>query len=109
MDGERLRRDVFPAELLLPDGGVVTEARVFVTTHRLFAWTYAHAKVQVAADIELAEHDSVPGNRGTLQGSLAVETTQGTVYVNKGRGCGCHSPLRALAPPVGWTREGVTA
>ena len=109
MDGELLRRDVWPGELLLPDGRSVTEARVFVTTHRLLAWTIEHSRIQVVADVELAEPYSIAGNRGTLSGSLEVETTDGTAYVNKGGGCGCHSPLKALSAPVPWTRREVVA
>ena len=100
---ELLRRDIFPAELAMPDGSVVTEARAFITTHRLFAWAIKQGTIIVVADVELAEPESIEGNRGTLSGSLQVETTEGTVYVNKGRGCGCHSPLKALSAPVGWT------
>jgi hypothetical protein len=102
---ELLRRDLFPMELSFSDGRVVKEARVFITTYRLLAWTIENSTIQVVADIELTE--SVEANRGTLPGSLAVETTEGTVYVNKGRGCGCHSPLKGLSAPVPWTRQAV--
>ena len=108
MEGELLRRDIHPGEIVLPDGRVLTDARVFITSHRLVAWTH-DGRVQVAADIELSVPNSVTGDRGTLSGSLEVQTVDGTVYVNKGRGCGCHSPLKGLSAPVGWTRQAVAA
>jgi hypothetical protein len=102
---ELLCRDIFPAELALYDR-VVTECRVFVTTTRLLAWQVGTAgKIEVAADLDLAEAGGVEMKRDTTQLPLKVETTEGTVFVNKGRGCGCHSPLKALGAPVPWTRQ----
>jgi|ERR1039458_690119 hypothetical protein len=100
---ELLRRDLFPAELLLADGRVLRECRVFVTTSRLLAWQVNQSRVDVACDLDLAVAGSVGLKRDTTSLPLVVDTEAGTVYVNRGRGCGCHSPLKALGAPVPWT------
>ena len=88
---------------------MVTEARVFVTSHRLLAWAKGPERIGIVVDVELAQAESIEANRGTLSGSLQIETTDGTVYINKGRGCGCHSPLKALPAPCPWTRKELAA
>lgn len=103
--GERLVRDVHPAEVSLPDGRVLTGLRVFVTNRRLFAY---HAtpdrRIERALLLDLAQPCSVPASRNTLQGALEVRLADGTTaWVNRGRGCGCSSPLKALASPMSWT------
>jgi hypothetical protein len=92
---------VHPAEVLFPDGRFVKDARAFVTSHRLIVWQRdGPSKMH---EMLLAEPFSVEARRGTLGGSLEVETSEGTVHLSRGYGCGCGSPLLALAPPVGWT------
>ncbi len=100
MDAEILRRDVHPAEVACPDGRVL-RGRAFATSHRLIVWVEPERrKVEVALDVPLAE-DSVPGDRGTLRGSLECLATDGTYWINPGRGCGCGQiALKALGPPV---------
>lgn len=107
--GERLIRDVHPAEIALPDGRVLTGVRVFITDRRLLAY---HAtpdrRITRALSLELAQPCSVPASRGTLpaNGRLEVHLADGgTAWVNRGRGCGCTSPLKALASPVSWTGQ----
>jgi hypothetical protein len=101
---ERLMRDVHPAELLLPDGSVVRDARVFVTSRRLLAFRVGDGGIEKAADLELEQPCSVPADRGSLRGRLEARLADGgTVWINRGSGCGCGSPLRALAGPVSWT------
>lgn len=105
---ELLRRDVHPAEISLPDGEVLTGVRVFVTTRRLIAYrALEHGEIEKALDAELKQPCTVPGNRGTLgQGALEVRLHDGhTAWVNRGSGCGCGSPLKALAAPVPWTNR----
>jgi hypothetical protein len=105
---ELLRRDVHPAEIAMPDGTVLAGCRVFVTTHRLIAWQVVERKPTRVLDVELAEPGSVPGSRATLPANGRLECRlidSGTTWVNKGRGCGCGSPLKALGPPVPWTRR----
>jgi hypothetical protein len=101
---ELLRRDIFPAELSI-DGRVLTDCRVFVTTTRLLAWQVSPGgKIEVVADHDLAAAGSVEMKRDTTHLPLRVETSGGVAFINKGRGCGCHSPLKALGAPVPWTR-----
>ena len=50
--------------------------------------------------------------RGTLPANAQIEcrVDDGFAWVNRERGCGCgHGALKALTPPVGWTREAVSA
>lgn len=108
MTGEKLRRDVHPAEVALPDGTVLQGLRVFVTSHRVVGFAAgAGGRVERVLDMELVEPFSVPASRGSLSGSLECVTPEGTSWINRGRGCGCGSPLNALAPPVDW--HGVVA
>lgn len=101
IDGEVLRRDVHPAEVLCPDGSVLRKCRVFVTSRRLIAYQTVGEPL---VDVEI-EPDSVPLDRQTLHGSLECCTDHGTYWVNRGQGCGCGSPLKAMGPPAPWTRR----
>ena len=107
MQDERLRRDVMPAEVALADGTVLGarghKVRLFVTSHRVVAWRDINGSIEQVLDVPLAEPWSVEAHRGTLPGTLEVETADGTAYVSRGYGCGCGSALLALAPPVSWT------
>lgn len=103
---ELLRRDVHPAEVLLPSGTLIRDLRVFVTSRRLLAFgTEPGGRIVVALELELEQPCTVPANRGTLgQGRLEARLADGsTAWINSGHGCGCGSPLKALAPPVSWT------
>ena len=104
---ERLCRDVFPAELAMPDGQIHQGVRAFVTTHRVIAYAEADRKIipEPVVDVALLEPGSVPASRNSLFGALECRTASGTVWVNRGRGCGCHSSLGALASPISWTGE----
>ncbi len=110
-DDEVMCRDVHPAEILLPDGRILHDVRVFVTSHRLGAFAVTPGRViERVVDAELAEPFSVPASRNTLRaGALECRLADGTAWVNRGRGCGCHSPLKALSGPVPWTRTAVAA
>jgi hypothetical protein len=103
--GEMLRRDVHPAELLLPDGTILTDVRVFITTHRLLAFkTNAERQIEQCLELTLEQPCTVPADHGTLHGRLEARLADGgTVWVNRGQGCGCGSPLKAFAAPVTWT------
>lgn len=103
---EVLVRDIHPAEVLLPDQTLLRDVRVFITSTRLVAYRAAgDGSIERVALLELAQPCSVPASRATLQGSLEARLADGqTVWVNRGRGCGCRSPLKALAAPVPWTR-----
>jgi hypothetical protein len=105
---ELLRRDVHPAEVSLPDGQIITGVRVFVTSHRLVAFKVSESREIVKVlDLELEQPCTVPADRGTLgAGRLEVRLADGhTAWVNRGQGCGCGSPLKALGPPVPWVRR----
>lgn len=93
-----------PAEIAI-DGDVQAGLRVFITSHRLIAWGTEDRTPVKVLDVELAEPFSVPADRSTLKrGQLECRLTDGTTaWVNRGRGCGCGSPLKALRAPVSWT------
>lgn len=100
---ERLHRDLHPAECSLPDGRVLRDVRVFVTSSRLLAFQANAGKIEPLLDLTLEQPCSVPRSRGSLVGALEVRLADGgTVWVNRGSGCGCGSPLLALSAPVGW-------
>lgn len=114
-----MRRDVHPAEVLLPDGKVLLGLRVFVTSHRLIGFAHdPQMGFQRVVDLELVERFSVPADRGSLPANGRLECrvyleaatargerATGTAWVNRGAGCGCGSPLKALGLPdgVGWS------
>lgn len=105
MDGEVLRREVHPAEVLMPDGSMVRDCKVFITSHRMLVYERGEGRsIRLTHDLELSDPFSVPANKGTLDGGqLECATPDGTAWVNKARGCGCGSPLKALSSPVPWT------
>jgi hypothetical protein len=104
---EVLARDVFPAEIALPDGQVVTGARAFVTSHRLIAYVVTgDRRIVRAVNLDLTVPGAVEASRNTLvAGQLECPVAGGSAWVNRGRGCGCGSPLNALASPVPWSRR----
>jgi hypothetical protein len=105
-DDEVLVRDVFPADVLLADGRLVREAHVFVTSSRMLVWTKTAAGA-INDPIEIAVAAQVAPSRNTLgiNETLHIETATGTAHVNRAQGCGCGSPLKALAAPADWVRR----
>jgi hypothetical protein len=111
-DIELLRRDIHPAEVLLPDGRLLLEARVFVTDRRVLVYKVQDGRIMQVRDLTLIEPGCVTASRSSLNGGrIEVEVLgehggraeTGTLIVNQGAGCGCGSPLKAYAPPVPWT------
>jgi hypothetical protein len=103
---ELLRRDVHPADVLLPGETLLRDVRVFVTSRRLLVYgTTPEGGIERRATLALKEPCSVPASRATLgNGRLEVHLADGgTAWVNRGQGCGCGSPLKALAAPVPWS------
>lgn len=101
--GETLARDVFPAEVLMPDGTFWKDVRAFVTSHHLLVFAVRAGEITCAAQLELVTPGSVPASRSTLQGGrLAIDTTGGMVHINQGKGCGCTSLLKHVASPIPW-------
>jgi hypothetical protein len=106
-DDERMVRDVFPAEVVFTDGTVLTGVRVFVTTERCMIWALDDKKELVNVHALYNTTTDAKPSRNTLQEgervAIDVDNLQRLV-VNKGRGCGCGSKLKALSPPINWTR-----
>lgn len=105
LDGEVLCRDVHPAEVSLPDGKVLTGVRVFATSHRLLAYQADDREIRCVLDVALEQSGSVEPSGNSLIGALEIRTADGTVWVNRGQGCGCGSPLKNLAAPVPRSRR----
>jgi hypothetical protein len=107
LDEEVMARDVFPAEVLLPDGKFVRHCRVCVTSHRVIVYTLNGRKIELLHQLDLVETKSVTPDRASLSmnGRIEAETTQGKLHINRAKGCSC-GPLAALGSPVPWTRRG---
>lgn len=101
---ESLRRDVHPAELTLPSGQLERACRVFVTSSRIDAYRFVDGQiVQVfTAPLTGEPPSAVRGSLSRRSGPLVLDTPDGEVLVNRGHGCGCHSPLKALSQPAPW-------
>ena len=99
-------RDVHPAEVVVSDGTVLTGVRVFLTTERLQVWRAdAHREMSLVLDLPVCFTEAKPSRNTLQQGErLEVFSDEATVVVNKGKGCGCHSPLKALGTPVAWVQ-----
>jgi hypothetical protein len=97
---ESLVRDIFPAEVVEPGGQVFTGARVFVTTERFIVWRMVKGVRTKTIDLNLTE--PIEKSTDILERPLEIMTLTRGFLVNQGRGCGCHSPLRALGPPAAW-------
>lgn len=104
--GEKLHRDVHPAEVAIA-GHLLTGVRVFVTSERLLAYrARADGSIERVLAERLEQPCSVPPSRASLpaNGRLEARLADGrTAWINRGQGCGCGSPLKALAAPVTWT------
>ena len=109
MSDERMVRDIFPAEVVVHGLGdetrMLTGVRVFVTTERCTIWRLNEAKEFVTMEFTGTSTDAKP-SRSTLQEGerINIERDDISITVNKGRGCGCGSKLKALSPPINWTR-----
>lgn len=105
---EVLRRDIHPAEVLLPDGKLLLDARVFVTTERVLVWKVKEGRVQQVLERPLRAGVEIPASRQSLNGGrlevgCELDGEKELLTINQGHGCGCGSPLKALAAPVPWT------
>lgn len=87
LEGEKLMRDVFPAEVLFPNGAFATRVRACITSHRLliFRWT---------GEIDVEEYPllaSVPKDKSitAIRERLEVQVDEGPVFVNRALGCRC--------------------
>ncbi len=72
---ELMARDVFPAEVLLPDGSMLLGVRVFCTTKRTLVFRAAGGQISLAAELEHSPSCNITRDRSSLQGGrLQVET-----------------------------------
>lgn len=94
---ERLHRDLFPVDIVLDDQVVATGARCFLTSSRALVYVEGGGMFTV----EISEPPE-PSKAALTTGRLEVPTNLGPMWINKGRGCGCHSPLKIMPRPVEW-------
>lgn len=92
-------RTVFPAEVVLPDGRLRTQALVKVTRERVYVW---HGERELILDeahgLDSAGIQALPLGYAMRATPLVFPLPAGTLTVNKGSGCGCSSPLKAWRP-----------
>ena len=79
---ERLARDIYPAEVVLPDGTLLKEARAFVTSSRIIVWTESDARWQPNLVFESALTIPVPRDRGSLRGCVGGRWATGLLMAN---------------------------
>jgi hypothetical protein len=93
---------VFPAEVLLSDGSLLIGVRAFVTTERLIVWReFEGQSPGIVLEMRLAEPGSIqPSHDQSERVEIAGLTSW--AILNRGRGCGCGSKLKALGSPVPW-------
>jgi hypothetical protein len=67
-----------------------------LTAERLYVWVASGGSAELAAELPYDPERSVRprGDRAPW----TAQTDEGIVTVDRGRGCGCGSPLRSFAP-----------
>ena len=101
---ERLLRDYHPIDVTQAGDVLAVGARVFVTTSALLVYQADGQRNVVLTHTIPLDPAALPrGDRGTLRGALDLLTPDGTVvWLNRARGCGCGSPLKAMVRPAEW-------
>ena len=100
-----LVRDYHPVDVVSEGKVLATGARAFVTTTTLLVYQADEFRnVVLTHTLRLADGSAPRADRGTLRhGNLDLTLDDGTVvWVNRGQGCGCHSPLKIMERPVSW-------
>ena len=102
---ESLLHDVFPAEVLLPSGKVLTNVRAFVTDERIIVWQLdRQLGCKIALEFAVTELNGEPTKNSRLE---VFGLTQSAI-VNKGAGCGCGGGmivLKTLPRPAEFKKE----
>lgn len=100
---ERLRRNLHPVEVVLDGEQIATQARVTITNRRAFIHFAPNRKV-VTIELKLTGEPPTRDRAERLpyRAHLAVETTEGTLHLNPGRGCGCTSATRHQVAGFPW-------
>jgi hypothetical protein len=97
---ETMCRDIFPADVIEVGGAVYSNVRVFITDQRMIVWRLKKGVREIALDVALSE--PIAADRSVLDYTLEVTTLTRGFLVNQRKGCGCHSPLKALGAPAEW-------
>jgi hypothetical protein len=102
--GEALCREVYPANVLLPDGTLLRSLAAYVTTARLVVFaTDSFGMIGPVWDADLVVPIGASMNSLMAHERIEAITDRGAVWINRDRGCGCGSPLKTMASPWSWS------
>lgn len=94
----------FPAKVTHPDGTVTDKARAVLTPELLVVYVEkvvdgGRKRATTAHSIPITSMHADPA---VFNGWVAVDEDGGHWHIAKGKGCGCHSPLKLMPnpPPV---------
>lgn len=99
---EQLLRNLYPCEVTLGGELLTSSARVFVTNRRVEVWTCPDKEPVLSTEVTTDDPPLGQFQGTVFVGSLTLETSGGTINLNRARGCGCHSPLFSLTTTIPW-------
>lgn len=95
----KLLLDIFPCEVVMPTQQVERRCRVFVFDDGVVVYGDRGGRpVKLFGERHSAEPELPRRNTPRLRQRAIVHSVQGTIYINRTGGCGCHSPLLQLRP-----------
>ena len=97
-DARDLIAELFPVEVSLPNGTVVSRAKVFVVVGGVVVYgSTPDRKSYLAFSARHAEHPKMANMAAPKRRQTSTfATTEGTVIAQGTVGCGCGSPLKVL-------------
>lgn len=100
-----MRHRWFPAAVLLPDGQVWHNRKVYAADSGLFIYgmTAGNPARQWSSPIDYGATPRPP--RGKARNGFTVATAAGPVTITEDGGCGCSHPLKRWAPQFASTAQ----
>jgi hypothetical protein len=96
---DRLRRNLFPADLIVNGELIARSVRVVVLDDTAVVYS-ANPDRSIEEIARYVVTDPPEYSPLTNWGqTIHVETTDGTMAIARARGCGCHSPLKTMELP----------
>lgn len=96
-DVRDLVAELFPVEVALPDGRVVSRAKVFVLSGGVVVYGEdGRAPVQMFSARHAGEPQLANPAAPKRRQHSVITTTEGELHVNGVLGCGCGSPLKSF-------------
>jgi hypothetical protein len=99
---EALRQDLFPVEVVVNGDLIAKQARVFITSEAAHVYVAQADRSVTPLGSFLLDEDPVLYRATSFIGSRTFHTDAGPMIVTRGKGCGCHSPLKTMTSPVAW-------